>query len=545
MRLVIFGLLGLLLACLDGPPALAHAVLEATVPEDGAALAAAPASVLLRFNEPVVLIRAVVVDGEGRSLTRAADATAAGDEVRIALPPLSEGVYLVSYRVTSLDSHPVSGSILFSIGAAAPLPWPGPEAASAERERFWRAAYVLDQTLLFAAALGAGGMAFFLLFVGGLSGPVEARVWRAAGIALALAGVAAPLLLGLEGALLEAAPRNGLLDHAVWMAGAATSLGASLALELAGILVFAVALLRPAMPGRRVVAALGGLLLLAGFLATGHAAAVEPRWLFLPAVALHVLAVAFWIGSVAGLALLLAGCDARTAAPVLLRFSRCAVPCVTLLVLAGLVLAAIQVGSPRALVATGYGRLLLLKIAAVAGLLGLAAVNKWRFTPRLQAGDPAAHRGLRRFVGLELAVMLGVLLLTAILAQMSPPHAPTEATPLDAADASAGVHAAAQSGSYMAMLDVSPAVAGTNSLRLFLHDADGNPVDPAKIELRLAEPDQSIEPILRSPVRVGPGRYALEGPELAVAGNWRVRIEIRVGDFGMTEFEIAVPIRAK
>lgn len=388
-------------------------------------------------------------------------------------------------------------------------------------------------------------MALFLLFVGGLPAPVEARLWRAAGIALAAVAVAAPLLLGLEGALLQAAPRDGLLDHAVWMAGAATSLRQTIALELAGILVFALALLRPAMPGKRLAAAIGGSLLLAGFLVTGHAATVEPRWLFLPAVAVHLFAGAFWLGSLLGLALLLAMSDARTAAPVLLRFSRRAVPCVTLLVLAGILLASIQVGSPRALVATDYGRLLLLKVAAVAGLLALAAVNKWRYTPRLRAGDRAAHRGLRRFVRIELAVMLGVLLLTAFLTQMSPPHAPAEAMPLDAGDTSAGVHAAAQSDGYMAMLDVSPAIAGANSLRLFLHDADGTPVDPAEIELRLAEPDQSIEPILRRPVRTGPGRYLLEGPELAVAGNWRIRVQIRVGEFGMAEFEIAVPIRAK
>jgi hypothetical protein len=43
---------------------------------------------------------------------------------------------------------------------------------------------------------------------------------------------------------------------------------------------------------------------------------------------------------------------------------------------------------------------------------------------------------------------------------------------------------------------------------------------------------------------VGPGKYRLEGPELAVAGPWRVRIDLLVSDFERQTAEVLVNIGA-
>src|SRR3546814_6455341 len=71
--------------------------------------------------------------------------------------------------------------------------------------------------------------------------------------------------------------------------------------------------------------------------------------------------------------------------PLLRRFSTIAVPAVAILVLTGIVLAVVQAEAPQALLDTAYGRLLLAKLAGVAALLALAAVNRLRLTPAIEA----------------------------------------------------------------------------------------------------------------------------------------------------------------
>jgi putative copper export protein len=63
------------------------------------------------------------------------------------------------------------------------------------------------------------------------------------------------------------------------------------------------------------------------------------------------------------------------------------------------------------------------KLVLVAGLLSLAAFNKFRLTPRLLAGDAAAAHGLRRSIHAEMALAAAILLTTAVLTTLFGPPA--------------------------------------------------------------------------------------------------------------------------
>src|SRR6185312_8103731 len=76
---------------------------------------------------------------------------------------------------------------------------------------------------------------------------------------------------------------------------------------------------------------------------------------------------------------------------VLKQFSGLAVPLVGFLVLSGLVLSIIQLGSVRALIETQYGILLSIKLSLVILLLGLAALNRFLFTPAVAANYESAR----------------------------------------------------------------------------------------------------------------------------------------------------------
>jgi len=67
--------------------------------------------------------------------------------------------------------------------------------------------------------------------------------------------------------------------------------------------------------------------------------------------------------------------------------------------------------------------LVLVKLILVACLLGLAAFNKLRLTPRLRRGDARAARSLRTSIRLELLLGISILAVTATFTALTGPPA--------------------------------------------------------------------------------------------------------------------------
>ena len=177
----------------------------------------------------------------------------------------------------------------------------------------------------------------------------------------------------------------------------------------------------------RVVAAATVLLSLT---VTGHATTLGAITDVL--LALHLGGVAFWLGALLPLRQMCAtageGANAGAAndaandadsasvlADVADRFGWIAQRVVAVLIVAGVTYAAILTGSVMALLTTTYGLVLLAKIGLVAGLLGLAARNRFRIVPVLQAGDLSAVRQLRNSIDREIIFALAILVMSSLL----------------------------------------------------------------------------------------------------------------------------------
>ena len=391
MARVLAGLAALLSALCIASAAWAHATLLSSEPADGSVLALPPKMVQLHFNESVAPAVIGVIDAGGRA--RDVATRAVGQSVLIVLPDdLPQGTQIVSYRVVSQDGHPVAGSMVFSIGAvtgAAP-----PAKASPLAVLIWLARIGVYLGLF----VGVGG-AFFAAWIG--QGPSGSTVSRGA---LAVGLVSAVASLGLQGLDLLNLPLGGIVTSAPWASALATCLGPSL---LIAIVVMAIAWYAWKSPSILMAwvlttSAMAGVGL--SLATSGHAATASPQWLTRPSLFLHGVAVAYWIGALAPLAAM-AHRRNDDLPRVLKQFSAIAVPLVGLLVLSGLVLSIIQLGSVRALIETPYGILLSIKLALVILLLGLAALNRFRLHARGRCGlrehpapagiDPAGMRSRR------------------------------------------------------------------------------------------------------------------------------------------------------
>jgi copper transport protein len=517
------------LAMAGSTTAFGHAVLLGTQPSDGLRLEAPPREILLHFNEPVAPIIVRVVDGSGATVPLAGPVAVRDQVLQVALPAgLADGSYVVSYRVTSADSHPVGGAFLFAVGAAS-----GTAARPDTSDIGWQIAGITLRVAFYISLLAAAGGALFDWLVSDLPKPVRRRLLQSAAVAL-VAGAAS---LGIHGAVLANPPLKGLLEFDIWRIGAASTRGLSMAFALPGA---GMLLAGFARPNRRALAVLGALLALAGFMVSGHAATTDPVWLMAPAMGLHVLTVAFWIGSLAPLFAILGAQPASSAARAVVRFSRVAVAAVGLLLVAGTVLAVVQVRDPAALTAQGYGLIFSTKLVLVAGLLLLAVYNKRRLTPALERGEAGAAARLRGAIGVEMVVVAGILAVTAMLGVVPPPrtmfggeHAHPHPHPagFDHAHHGDGAEEAVSSRGHKAAAHVEAAADGKRHLHLKLTGADGRPMRPLSVSVEISNDSAGVAPIARKLAATGPGEYELRDAPFPFAGIWTVDVDALVSDF--------------
>ncbi|MDP1583861.1 MAG: CopD family protein [Bradyrhizobium sp.] len=509
MRLIA-GLAMLLSVLCLATGASAHATLVSTDPGDGSVLATAPKSVHLRFNEAVApaVVRLIDAAGETRD-----DVTvrAAGDSIVLTLPDnLPRGTLVVSYRVTSEDGHPVAGSMVFSIGAVT--------GAAAHESRagvvnglIWLARIGVYLGLF----VGVGG-AFFMGWIG------RARTGSSLiHMALVTGLFSAAAALGLQGLDLLDLPPGSLLTAAPWKAAAATSLFQSL--SIAGVAMMS-GIFALRIGDRRAGSTLSAFALAGVGLSlavSGHAATATPQWLTAPAVFLHGVGVAFWVGALAPLATM--AWRPEPLLPVLNRFSHAAIFVVAMLVLTGLALAVVQLGSPGALFDSQYGIILSIKLVLVAALLGLAALNRFRLTSAL-AVNPQNTRPLRRSILAECVIAVSVLALVAGWRFTPPPRALAAAAvpPL-------AIHIHTEKAMFQVL--VSPGKVGIDHFVLQLMNGDGTPLPAKEASLTLSLPARGIEPFERKAVLGSDGYWSVRDVAIPFAGRWHLRIDALVTDF--------------
>lgn len=109
----------LLAAALCSSAAMAHAVVKQSVPAPGARLAAAPKEVVITFNEKVekMFTSATLNTAAGAKVaTPKATLNPANPAIlRLALPALQPGAYVVKWTAVGHDGHRRTGDIGFTI----------------------------------------------------------------------------------------------------------------------------------------------------------------------------------------------------------------------------------------------------------------------------------------------------------------------------------------------------------------------------------------------------------------------------------------------
>jgi copper transport protein len=545
------------------PQASAHAELLETSPANGAHLDKAPREAMLRFSESVNPVRGgfSVLDGNGATVAQP-QATGSGARITIPLPDsLGDGVYVLSWRVVSADSHPIHGSFVFSVGTARAAPL-GDAGAQSGSDSSVGAAFWVFRLVGYASLAVLIGGGFFLI-VAWPAGRQNARARRLVKIFWWTAVGSAVGSLLLQGLYATGGSLADVVDLTLVPDTLGTGYGILLLARIVLLAVVAAVLprlldARDSLSRNQLIGAGGlGVALAGTWSGTGHpAAAGSWTWAALLLDAAHLVAVSVWLG---GLVILVActlwrnsRAGEEEASLAVTRYSTSAAIAVVVLGATGLLQAL------RELVASGLGTayfsLLVFKVGAFGLLMWLAALS--RAAVRRQLSAPGGRKGsnrraqqdmisrLRLSVRWEVGIAVVVLGLTAALV----------ATPPGGHDHGPGAVASADTGPFLNALTlptgagdiqvwVDPARTGNNQIVLNVRDGRGINRDVPEVSAELRLPANNIGPLPVALNKTGRGQFVANEVVVPVPGRWQLSLRVRSTDFDETTVDTQIQMR--
>ena len=476
------------------------------------------------------------------------------------------GTFTAVYRVVSADGHPVAGGFTFAVGKRSGNSRTPGLAALTEAES--QSGVSVDGALgfarfvQFAAICLALGLVLFLLGIwrpaaresaGGAiarrTRAFEARLGSTLRVVAAAGLVASVLGIAAQGALASGLGLGAAIDGGLFTRTLGTRFGWVWGLgALCWVVVFVVG--GKSVSSRRVsltapmaaaVAFLSALPALAG-----HASTSKQLGLLAPVSLVHVVAAGIWLG---GLTALVAVCSpvlqglgsaerVRAQSDLVRRYSAVAIWAVAALAFTGVVQALFGLDEIGQVVASPYGRAILVKVGLFAGLVAVAGVQRWAVVAhigKVSLEGERAQRKLSRLMKLEIGLLAGVFVATSALASYSP----------DLGGASGPVSRATRIGPAQLQLTVDPATAGENQIHIYLFDrGSGAQFERAsEVTVREVLSSPEIGPITQRAQRAGPGHWIIPDAVFSPAGEWKLRVGVRSGEFDLDEASVTVRVR--
>jgi copper transport protein len=512
------------LFALPAGSATAHAVLIDTEPSVGAVLDSSPEEIILRFNESVstAFSSVRVIDQNGEELWVVKTRHVDGDRtaVRADAGGLGNGTYIVVWRVTSADGHPVQGSFTFQVGTTSADVSSVIAEFVEEEHGLSRLFSVIRWVLLAGVVVLIGGVWLVTRepdrAMSPRTGVVLWGAWTFAIVATLQTLMAyGPHATGLK--IYEA------VDFSLLGETLTTGFGQWQVVRL-GVLGLVAVLLREIAwrDDRRWRMAMT--LLLAGLVVTisgsGH-----PGVQGLASVAIdmvHLAAVGLWVGALAVIAV-----DRHhwlINATVVNRFSTMAGFAVPAIVATGVLQTLVIVGNPLTLVDYRYGRLLLVKVSLVVVIVALGGVSR-RILRRFGAERLGASMVTEVFVG------AAIIAITAVLTGVPPTQAST-IEPFVGSQVRNNV---------ILEVTISPARVGATEIHVVFVPPGGSLQRIELTDVRLGLPERGVPNGSIVLQQVGPNHWS-GNHTFAFAGEWDLSIVAAPDDNTTVLYDFDVPI---
>ena len=552
-RLAVLALTTLGVIGFGASSASAHASLDSSDPSPSAVLDTAPAEIFLDFSEPVTPQDGAVelVDQTG-AVVSIDDARVSPDDPTVVVaggvPDLADGLYVVAWRVVSSDGHVAQGAFTFEVGVGGAAVDAGALIGDVLSGRSAATGIGLGLDIArFLAYLGATAALGGLAFLGVLANARAARRLIGAGLVALVIGSFGHFLL--QGSFSAGGSWTDAFDSNAWSNVLDTRLGQSLIVRLVLASLLVVLMLgtsptpdddrrtRLATSWWRSSTALVGAAVVVTFSAASHASASSPAGVAVAVDALHMAAVASWVGGLFAVV-------ATRNLDVVPTFSRVSTIAMPLAVATGAWQTWHLGGGLTQLSDTEWGRWLLVKISLAVVVITLGFVARLVISHAhqpIEVGESSAgdseeeaerrRRGLRRLLAVEVAVAVVVLGATATLVAESPE---VQAAP--------NVFAAQLvQGDLIADVTVTPGNVGSNEIHFSLTPSGGTLQRMESVTMRMTYPDPSLPPVAVQVTESGPNHY-IGRVALLSAGTWTLEVLVQPDPSRSVRFAFDVTI---
>lgn len=359
-------------------------------------------------------------------------------------PPLAGGRVGIRWNVQAADAHPIEGAFSFTVAAPAPVAPVAPTTSVAPAPVAVEASEVppADQTLeefltvdnskpgqttatvgrlvgFVGVTLGLGAFAFVATALRGRRGEVRRAV-----SAVRVLGAVIVVGAAIEYVGVSRVGTESLASGWSTAPGFATVLrilgGIGLVVGIGGTITRG-AVQRWTSNARSWPALASVVLIIASFWFDGHTVSKGFRPLHALVNSVHVAAGAVWVGGVVAIAVVVwsryQSHEPMRVVELVVRFSKIATIALASVVVAGGVMAFLVLDSFGELTGTPWGKILLLKTAAVGLAMAGGAYNHFRLLPSLEADpeSPELLTDLRNTVTAEAIMLVFVVAVTAWL----------------------------------------------------------------------------------------------------------------------------------
>lgn len=494
----------------------AHSELLRSEPAASSVLTESPTEIVLYFDESIepVFASVHILDSTGLIVLDSDPHRDSADHsiIRTSLPAFGDGTYVVVWRVTAADGHPVQGAFPFYIGTN--------RDNVAELVATYLHSYHADpadnklSTLLRWMVFVGVIVLIGVLVIGGLlnrPADLDKRSFNVAAGAWILSIVGSTAGLIVYGPVATA---THLYDISLVVDTLRTAFGQATAIRL--VLLAATAVLvylrrRISHQLWRFIAVLLGIGIVATLSLSGHPVVQHPAGFSVAVDMVHLLAVSAWIGGIATLAVGGRSWSSDPDGELIRRFSRLAVWLVLVIVLTGVTQAWVMMDEFSAVLTTNYGRTLIVKTTAVAVLVSLG----WLSRRTLTLNGPAS---VRRVVGIELVLGLVIVAISSLLVG-TPPRPSPISEPFTATLVSENV---------IAEVTVTPTRVGQAEIHVVVTPPGGSLQQVVSADAEMSLPERNIPNIPIELVQTEPNHFT-GVVVIAYSGTWELEILVVPG----------------
>lgn len=525
-------------AGMSSSAASAHAVLESSTPAASSTVAESPPEIVLEFSEPVASTLAEIRLFDSNSKQVSIGKTERDTNtsvVRASVPTLADGAYVVVWRVSSADGHPVQGAFSFEVGDTSS--GNGTDLVNDVVSR-------LGQQSKVGLALGVFRFMSFLglaLLVGLVVLSAAGDLMRSGrGVVIGTASLGFIAVGSFVNLLLQGpyATRGGWADafDASLIADVVhTRLGALLLARLVVVAVIAGLLLwflrSSAESGvRQSLSTLACIALVTTFSASGHASALSYSIVSVLVDGVHLLSVSAWMGGLFVLVILgtIGFSDSAEVhgEQLVARFSRLATYLLPVAVVTGILSAWRILDGWSGVSDSTYGRMLVVKVGVVVMIVALGAVAR----VAMRRNGVAS---IRRGIVVEAVLGVAVLSLTAGLVALSPVTSGSR----DSASVTLTQN------DYIANVTFTPTVVGLSQVHVIVTPPGGSLSPVVNVSARISLPEKNIPAIPVQMASVGTNHWS-GVVQVPYPGNWSLQVLVKPDANSVVSFATTVRIKS-